>query len=155
LKDCSTDIILRLPLDNSKQTNDKSTFEGTAEFLIAVASSVSLGAYPLSLNFTNDNKQFATCSFTVRVEGAAQVTKTIPEIQGSDATSPFANTIQSTSGVVTLIVSDGFYLQDAAGDGNLATSDGIFVFSSTIPSIVLGDLVRLTATGNINYLLDF
>ena len=37
----------------------------------------------------------------------------------------------NVEGVVTAIAANGFYIQDAAGDGNIATSDGIFVFTGT------------------------
>jgi len=37
----------------------------------------------------------------------------------------------NVEGVVTAIAANGFYMQDATGDGNVATSDGIFVFTNT------------------------
>jgi predicted extracellular nuclease len=65
----------------------------------------------------------------------------------SGATSPFVDTIVSTQGVVTLLTSNGFYMQDSKGDGNMATSDGIFVFTSTAPTVAIGDSVSLSGTG--------
>lgn len=70
----------------------------------------------------------------------------IPQIQGSGAVSPFAGTRQTTEGIVTHKVSNGFYLQDPSGDGDVTTSDGIFVFTGSAPSVNVGDRVRLTAT---------
>jgi hypothetical protein len=58
----------------------------------------------------------------------------------------------NVEGVVTAIGTTGFYIQDPIGDGDIATSDGIFVFTgvpgapdfSTVPStITLGETVRL------------
>ena len=40
----------------------------------------------------------------------------------------------------------GFYLQDATGDGNDATSDAIFVFNGNNNSVSLGDVVRVSGT---------
>jgi uncharacterized protein len=40
----------------------------------------------------------------------------------------------------------GFYLQDATGDADVATSDGIFVFNGSANDVSLGDVV--TVTGN-------
>ena len=41
----------------------------------------------------------------------------------------------------------GFYLQDATGDANPTTSDGIFVFNgSNNNSVNLGDVVYVTGT---------
>ena len=70
----------------------------------------------------------------------------IMAIQGSGATSPLAGQTVITSGVVTRINSNGFFIQDAAGDGNPATSDGLFVFtgSTTFPAVVVGNLVQVT-----------
>ena len=45
----------------------------------------------------------------------------------------------------------GFYLQDAKGDGNPGTSDGIFVFNgSNADSVNLGDVVRVTGKAGEN-----
>ncbi|MBI3168074.1 MAG: ExeM/NucH family extracellular endonuclease [Chloroflexi bacterium] len=76
---------------------------------------------------------------------------TIPAIQGSGATVALTGT-QTTQGVV---VGDfegaspnlrGFFIQDPTGDGDPATSDGIFVFNGSNNSVNLGDLVRVTGT---------
>ncbi len=40
----------------------------------------------------------------------------------------------------------GFYLQDATGDGNAATSDGIFVFNGNNNSVSLGDVVLVSGS---------
>jgi len=73
-------------------------------------------------------------------------------IQGDGATAAISGTV-TTQGVV---VGDyegpapalrGFYIQDPAGDGNPATSDGIFVFDgSNANRVNVGDLVRLGGT---------
>ncbi len=72
----------------------------------------------------------------------------IPAIQGSGATSPVVGQRVVTTGTVTKVNNNGFFIQDAAGDGNVATSDGIFVFTSTAPpaAAALGNLVRVTGT---------
>jgi uncharacterized protein len=36
-----------------------------------------------------------------------------------------------TEGVVTVVLGNGFFMQDPVGDANAATSDGIFVFPAT------------------------
>ncbi|MBL1130020.1 MAG: ExeM/NucH family extracellular endonuclease [Chloroflexi bacterium] len=40
----------------------------------------------------------------------------------------------------------GFYIQDVTGDGDVTTSDGIFVFNFDNNSVSLGDVVRVTGT---------
>ena len=71
-------------------------------------------------------------------------TQEIGAVQGTGATSPLAGTAVTVRGVV---VGDepglsGFYLQDADGDGDAATSDGVFILSP-VP-VDLGDTVAVT-----------
>jgi predicted extracellular nuclease len=70
----------------------------------------------------------------------------IYEIQGAGHRSSFNGSTVTTSGIVTALASNGFYLQAAKGDDNIATSDGIFVFTSKAPdpSIVVGAEIELT-----------
>jgi predicted extracellular nuclease len=55
----------------------------------------------------------------------------IPQIQGKGHISPFVGQVVTTTGVVTAVAFDGFYVQDPEGDGESATSDGMFVFMAT------------------------
>jgi predicted extracellular nuclease len=72
-------------------------------------------------------------------------------IQGSGLTSPLVGTPLSTRGVVvgdfeTTAGQQGFYLQDLTGDGDSATSDGIFVFTGSANLVSAGQVVRVTGT---------
>lgn len=71
-------------------------------------------------------------------------THQIGAVQGSGASTPLAGQQVTVRGVVVGDVPglSGFYLQDADGDGDAATSDGIFVFSR-VP-VDLGDAVAVT-----------
>ncbi len=71
----------------------------------------------------------------------------IYDIQGAGHTSAYVGQTVTTRGVVTAIDttgSRGFWIQDAVGDGNDATSDAVFVFTNTIPTVAVGDLVQVT-----------
>lgn len=70
----------------------------------------------------------------------------IPEIQGQEHTSPLLGELVSTTGIVTAVDSNGFYLQDPTGDGNIATSDAIFVFTSSAPGVNVGDALMVEGT---------
>jgi VCBS repeat-containing protein len=73
----------------------------------------------------------------------------IYDIQGAGHLSAYDGQTVSTQGVVTAIDttgSRGFWIQDAVGDGNDATSDAIFVFTNAIPTVHVGDLVQVTGT---------
>ncbi|MBC7454449.1 MAG: hypothetical protein H7335_12220 [Massilia sp.] len=96
---------------------------GDASVRLNADASVPSGVYKVDVTFTNNASQSATCSVGVSAAG----TRTIPQIQGAGATSPYANTVQSSDGVITLKVASGFFMQDANGDGDSTTSDGIYV----------------------------
>ena len=80
--------------------------------------------------------------------GTTPVAAAIYTIQGSGATSALAGQTVLTSGVVTKLLNNGFFIQDLTGDGNAATSDGIFVFTSTAPPAAAqaGNLVQVTGS---------
>jgi predicted extracellular nuclease len=68
-------------------------------------------------------------------------THEIGAVQGSGATTPVAGRQVTVRGTVVGDV-PGFYLQDLDGDGDTATSDGMFVFSPV--AVDLGDTVAVT-----------
>lgn len=71
---------------------------------------------------------------------------TIPEIQGAAHTSPHVGVVVRTTGIVTATSGNGFYLQDPAGDDDIATADAIFVFTNAAPTAVVGDGVTVVGT---------
>jgi predicted extracellular nuclease len=74
-------------------------------------------------------------------------------VQGSSAASPIVGQARTTEAVV---IGDfqgsanlsGFYIQDPTGDGNTATSDGLFISDGAAPAVnvAVGDRVRITGT---------
>ncbi|QQS40128.1 MAG: hypothetical protein IPM63_12240 [Acidobacteriota bacterium] len=76
------------------------------------------------------------------------VPRTIAEIQGSGTDSPFEGTAVITNGIVTGIKSNGFFMQepDTSADADPLTSEGIFVFTSALPTATVGDAVTVTGT---------
>ena len=70
----------------------------------------------------------------------------IGAIQGAGHVSAFVGQQVRTTGVVTAVDTNGFYLQDPDGDGNAATSDAVFVFTGSRPTVTAGDAVNLTGT---------
>ena len=65
-------------------------------------------------------------------------------IQGAAHRSPLVGQTVTTVGIVTAVDSNGYYLQDATGDGNIATSDGLFVFTNSRPTVLVGSEVRVS-----------
>ena len=88
-------------------------------------------------------------SFTT-VEACGAPFTPIYTIQGDGAASPLVGQPLTTEGVVVGDFQtggkDGFFIQDQAGDGDPATSDGIFVYYPSGPTIAEGDKIRLTGT---------
>ncbi|WP_293990059.1 Calx-beta domain-containing protein [Sphingomonas sp.] len=74
------------------------------------------------------------------------VALTIAQIQGAGHTSQYVGQPVQTTGIVTAVDTNGFYMQMAVGDGDAATSDAIFVFTSTAPTVVVGDGVTVGGT---------
>ena len=72
----------------------------------------------------------------------------IAEIQGAAHTSPKLGQFVTTLGIVTGRTSNGFWIQDATPDGDVNTSDGVFVFTGSAPaaSLVIGDEVQVSGT---------
>ena len=67
----------------------------------------------------------------------------IYDIQGTGASSPMVDARVDTVGLVTGVTRNGFYLQDPTGDGNLDTSDGIYVFTYSPPAVRSGQCVAV------------
>lgn len=72
------------------------------------------------------------------------IIRSIYDIQGQGHISPFVGQSVATTGIVTGVASNGFYLQDPDGDNNDATSDGIFVFTDSTPTVSIGDEVQVS-----------
>lgn len=88
----------------------------------------------------------------------------IYDVQGAGHRSEYVGQLVTVRGIVTAIDASGtenggnnpvgYYIQDAVGDGDYRTSDGVFVFLGTgagatiPPGIVVGAEVQLTATVN-------
>lgn len=83
---------------------------------------------------------------------SAESAVTIMQIQGSGDASPLVNQMVTTAGVVIASQQEkptqatGFYLQDPNGDGDPATSDGLFIFEGKNHPVKVraGDLVTVT-----------
>lgn len=70
-------------------------------------------------------------------------------VQGPGATTPLAGQSVTVEAVVVGDLQtgfDGFHVQDATGDGDPATSDGLVVHAPGAVDVALGDVVRVTGT---------
>src|SRR5689334_21678425 len=76
--------------------------------------------------------------------GAAPAPRRIHDIQGAAHVSPVRGApVTAIPGVVTAATGNGFWMQDPAPDRDPATSEGVFVFTRTRPTVIPGDSVRV------------
>ncbi|MGB8981823.1 MAG: ExeM/NucH family extracellular endonuclease [Anaerolineales bacterium] len=101
---------------------------------------------------TNDPPDAMTADHTFGFTTAGNVCTTTYtpayQIQGSGMSAALTGNV-TTQGVVVgdfegSAAAQGFYLQDATGDADTATSDGIFVFTGSANAVNVGDVVRVT-----------
>lgn len=93
----------------------------------------------------------STVSAVVLTAPAHADTVHIHDIQGTTRTSPYAGQkVTDVAGIVTGVrtygSSRGFWIQDPTPDDNPATSEGVFVFTSSTPKVAVGDSVTVTGT---------
>ncbi|MFI1508506.1 endonuclease/exonuclease/phosphatase family protein [Streptomyces sp. NPDC020597] len=96
----------------------------------------------------------AVCSAasTVALSAPAHAeTVAIHDIQGTTRISPYAGkAVTGVAGIVTGVraygSSKGFWIQDPNPDADPATSEGVFVFTSSAPKVAVGDSVTVTGT---------
>ena len=120
----------------------------TFSYLAVVAPFTPAGTKSLPFTITDDQGRTGSgppISLVVEPPTVA-----IHDIQGSGSSSPYAGQAVKTSGIVTGVKSNGFFIQtpDADVDGNPATSEGVAVFTGSAPppAAVVGNLVSVIGT---------
>jgi predicted extracellular nuclease len=116
-------------------------------FNATVAMATTPGVKSLPFTITDAQARMGSGSISLTVSGGAGATR-IHDIQGASHLSPMAGTaVSNVPGIVTALVSNGFYLQDPNPDANDATSEGLFVFTSSAPTAIVGQSVLVS--GNV------
>jgi predicted extracellular nuclease len=112
----------------------------------------------LATDLVNNATDFSTGAPTPHNSGSSSGPVTPPvvfihDIQGVKSTtastvSPYVGQRVTTSGVVTSVLSNAFFLQsrDVDADTNPLTPEGIEVFTSSAPTVSLGNYVQVTGT---------
>jgi predicted extracellular nuclease len=101
----------------------------------------------------NNNVDFSVGSPNPRntassTNSCAALSLVIHDIQGSGTSTPYAGQFVSTSGIVTALKANGFFMQELETnyDSNPNTSEAIFVFTSGSPGVSVGDGVGVFGT---------
>ena len=112
----------------------------------AVDDDTAEGAHSSSISLSAAGAEFegVTATATADVTDNDVALTAIYDIQGAGHTSPLVGQTVTTTGVVTAVDTNGFYLQDPNGDGDIATSDAIFLFTGSAPSVAVGDAIQVT-----------
>jgi uncharacterized repeat protein (TIGR01451 family) len=122
---------------------------GDLVFSLNVTVAANTPSGPRVLTFTISDAQLRSSTTTTTISVQA-VARTIHEIQGTLARSPFDGQLVTTRGIVTARKINGFFLQlpDAEADADPATSEGVFVFTSSAPpaAAAVGNEVSVTGT---------
>lgn len=164
-------VTLAEPAPAGGVTFDIATADGTAtagsDYVARALTGQTIAAgqttYTLAITILGDSVFEPDENFTVNVSNLAGAvgTKTtaaitivnddivpISAIQGFGSQSPYNGQLTATTGIVTALKSNGFFLQTPAGseDSDPATSEGIFVFTSSAPppAAAVGNLVRVS-----------
>ncbi|MGZ3114834.1 endonuclease/exonuclease/phosphatase family protein [Streptomyces sp. H62] len=95
----------------------------------------------------------AVCSVTstvVLTSPAHADSVRVHDIQGTTRQSPYAGKqVTDVAGIVTGVRgygSRGFWIQDPSPDADPATSEGVFVFTNSVPKVAVGDAVTVSGT---------
>jgi len=116
------------------------TLEPDADFVEGEACTVTIAASQVTDLDANDPPDTMTADFSFSFTTAVEIN----DVQGASHLSPLAGRLVSgLAGVVTAKLGNGFYLQDGTPDANDATSEAIFVFTSSAPTVAVGDDIRV------------
>ena len=130
---------------NGDVTAGNNTFSFST--VVTITTTPGTKSLPISISDAQGRSGSATITLTVTT---APLNLSIHDIQGPGDTSPVVGKLVSTTGIVTAVVSNGFFIQnpDNAADADPNTSEGVFVFTSSRPTAVaaVGNLVQVTGT---------
>ncbi|HZD96491.1 MAG TPA: lamin tail domain-containing protein, partial [Candidatus Sulfotelmatobacter sp.] len=130
---------------NGDATAGNNTFSFST--IVTINTTPGTKTLPISISDAQGRSGSATITLTVT---AAPLNLSIHDIQGPGDISPVAGRLVSTTGIVTAVVSNGFFIQnpDSAVDADPNTSEGVFVFTSSRPAAAaaVSNLVQVTGT---------
>lgn len=144
--------------DTAVSTSDNITFtiNPNSDFAAGEICTVTVFAAEVTDQDVNDPPDNMAANFVFDFTTGGGPPTPIHTIQGSGTASPLDGQTLTTTGIVTLLrtgtnnggPASGFFLQepDAQTDADPNTSEGILVFTSSVPSVSVGDAVTVTGT---------
>ena len=120
------------------------TLDPDGDFVEGETCTVTVVAADVSDQDTSDPPDAMAADYTFSF-GTQLPPTAIHTIQGAAHISPYNGQPVRTLGIVTAKSANGFWMQDPNPDADDATSEGIFVFTSSPPSVAVGDSVSVSA----------
>jgi predicted extracellular nuclease len=138
------------PLFDDGTNGDVMAADGLFSFAVSVAFATTPGIKSLPFTVTDAAARTGAGAIALVVQAPPVITP-IHDVQGSGDLSPFTGQMVTIEGIVTARrFNNGFFVQapDAEVDSDAATSEGIFVFTSSAPppAAAVGNRVRVTGT---------
>jgi len=131
------------PLFDNGTNGDVTIGDNTFSFLAVVSPASLPGILTLNATILDAQGRSGTAAISLIVRPPAIP---IHDIQGASHISPMNSDFVTTSGIVTAKRTNGFYVEDPKPDANDATSEGIFIFTSSAPAVTTGDSILVTGT---------
>lgn len=119
---------------------DVSPGDNTFSYLATVSSAATPCKKSLAFAVTDAQGRSASGALSMVVVSSSP---TISQIQGPAHLSPLAGQCVAATGVVTGTYNKGFYLQSTTPDADPNTSEGILAYTSSMPTVAVGDSVRV------------
>lgn len=135
------------PFFDDGTNGDATAGDNTFSYFATVAGGTAPGPKTIPVTITDAQSRAGSVSIALLVEAPFT---SIHVIQGSGTASPLAGQFVTTSGIVTGVKTNGVFVQtpDASADADPATSEGVFVFTSSTPppAAAIGNLVQVSGT---------
>jgi uncharacterized repeat protein (TIGR01451 family) len=113
----------------------------------SVTATETAGLWINNYDYSISAANYITPTFGAPVYTAVAESLRIHHLQGPGDVSPFAGEeVADIPGVVTFIHNQGFFMQEPEPDLEELTSEGIFVYTSAIPGLVVGSSVIFSGT---------
>ena len=135
------------PFFDNGTNGDLTTGDNLFSFQATVANGTTPGSKSLQVIIDDAQLRRGSTTIALTVQSGPGGTTAIYDIQGRGHVSPLLNsTVSNVRGIVTAKRSNGFYMQDPVPDTDDATSEGIFVLTSSTPTVNVGDAVAVSGT---------
>ena len=135
------------PFFDNGTNGDLTTGDNVFSFQATLANGTTPGSKSLPVIIADAQSRTGSTTIALTVQSGPGGTTAIHDIQGRGHISPLLNsTVSNVRGIVTAKRSNGFYMQDPVPDTDDTTSEGIFVLTSSTPTVNVGDAVVVSGT---------